>query len=163
MIYYNYRWNKISFKCPPQLRLKASIRISKFSMTFRYVARVISRIATWMLFFRSLTVCGLLTYTRFFKKPHKKKSTSVRSHDLEGQLKSAFREITRWKNIDLKNVTFCWKYRPDTSVWLNCGDKKSLNIDWYRLAFTVAAFSTPSSKNDSICPKYTPNCNFLWV
>jgi len=72
MIHNNYTWNRISLKCSPRLRLQTSIRILKFSMTFWHITGVISRIATWMLFFRSLIVCGLFAYTRLFKKPHKK-------------------------------------------------------------------------------------------
>ena len=64
-----------------------------------------SRIATWMmLFFRSLTVCGLLLYTPLFKKTHKKKSTGqVLDHmTLEDiwNLHSVKLRVTRWGNFD---------------------------------------------------------------
>ena len=66
-------------RCPPSRTMHVSILFLKFSITLWHVALVIALITLVISSFKAAMVCGRLTYTLSFKKPHKKKSGGLRS------------------------------------------------------------------------------------
>ena len=126
-----YMWNTISDKWPPRLCLQAFILLTKFSMTFWHNCGLISLIARLISSFNSRMVWGSLAYTFPFRKPQRKKSNGVKSHDLGGQFTSPRREITRpWNfvhHICSGFLQFLRVARSCTSPWLN------LNTSWCQL------------------------------
>ena len=66
-------------RCPPSRTMHVSILFLKFSITLWHVALVIASITLVISSFKAAMVCGRLTYTLSFKKPHKKKSGGLRS------------------------------------------------------------------------------------
>ncbi|KAG8300379.1 hypothetical protein J6590_077811 [Homalodisca vitripennis] len=101
-----------------------------------------------MVSFSSSNVRGLFVYTLDFSSPHKKKSQMLRSGERDGHAMSPKREMTRPRNLLLKNCPILLE--PNSvaveAIYAYFWDQEVFNIVRYRCELTVTVRPFSSKK-----------------